>query len=430
MRTKLGIVGPKDSVNRFIKIAKPLKSKLIIFPFTYKAVTDTEQIVKNHDSEVDVWVFSGQAPFSIAMNTGITHKAFFPSLNGSSLMKTLFDIAYHHQLMLEHISMDTLTEKEVHETFTDLELPTDHLHLFSYSGYQSTKELVDFHTRLFNKNKTNIAITCVHAVYKQLQSMKIPVYRLTPTNIVLREVINKAHRQSETLYFKNSQIVNIIVQTGGLEQMIEVTRNYRLNLKIQELIIDFTEAISGSYIQLNNEKYMVFSTRGPLETYGKKASTQLLEKIHLLTDLISAMGIGCGKTSMEAEKNAYTSFHQAQHYEENCAMLLDETGEMEVPFNVLNDSIHNEKSLDKELEEDLIKAGVPSSTFYKILHVQNNFSNQAVTASDIAEWLQMTQRNARRVLTNLEIQGLAKTLDQELPVNRGRPRKHYHVYKT
>lgn len=430
MRTKLGIVGPKDSVNRFLRIAKPLKSKLIIFPFTYNVVTETEQIVTNHDSEIDVWVFSGQAPFTIAMNTGIKHKAFFPSLNGSSLMKTLFDIAYHHQLVLEHISMDTLIEEEVHETFADLDLPTDHLHLFSYSGYRSTKELVDFHTKLFNENKVSIAITCVHAVYKQLKTLGIPVYRLTPTNIALRGVINKAHQQSKTLYFKKSQIVNIIMQTDGLEQEIEVTRNYRLNLKIQELVIDFTEAISGSYIQLNNEKYMVFSTRGPLETYGKKASSQLLEKIYLLTNLISTMGIGCGKTSMEAKKNAYTAFQQAQYYEKNCAMLLDETGEMEGPFNVLNNSELNEKSLDKELERSLIKAGVPSSTFHKILHVQNNFSNQAVTAPDIAEWLQMTQRNARRILTNLEKQGLAKTLEEEAPVNRGRPRKQYHIYKT
>ncbi|MEM5591273.1 hypothetical protein AAHH67_05140 [Niallia circulans] len=39
----------------------------------------------------------------------------------------------------------------------------------------------------------------------------------------------------------------------------------------------------------------------------------------------------------------------------------------------------------------------------------------------------MTPRNARRILTNLKEQGLAKIIGEEVPLTRGRPRKIYQI---
>lgn len=428
MKIKLGIVGPKDSVHRMTEVIDTLENHFIVLPFVYEYIEETEEIVKKHDIEVDVWIFSGQAPFSIAMNTDIKHKAYFPSLNGTSLMKTLFEITYHQNYILKHLSIDTLTKAEIHETFNDLNLPTTNVVNFSYNGYRSTKQLIDFHYKAYQANNNSIAITCIHAVYKQLKDLTVPVYRVTPTNLALRQVIDKSYQQSEIRYFKSAQIVNITLQIHDLEQRIEVERNYHLDLKVQEIIIKFAEEIFGSFIRLTNEKYMLFTTRGPLEEYGRQSTTLLLEKISMLTNLYTTMGIGCGKTSIEAEKHAYLAFREANNAKENCAMILDEREEIRGPFNILKDISTKEQKVDKELEMKLNKAGVAVPTFHKIIQVQNNLSLQAVTSADIAEWLQMTQRNARRILTSLEKHDLAKVIEQETVAQRGRPKKLFHVY--
>lgn len=82
---------------------------------------------------------------------------------------------------------------------------------------------------------------------------------------------------------------------------------------------------------------------------------------------------------------------------------------------------------DEELSNKLKKAGVTISTYNKMASVQKNLGKHAITAADISEWLKMTARNARRILTNLEEQGLAKIIGEEVPLTRGRPRKIYRI---
>lgn len=431
MKTRLGIVGPYDSVERIIEVADGFKDKLIVSPFMYTDATETEKIVKDNNEDIDIWLFSGQAPYAIAVDAGLENRALFPTLNGSSLMKALLYITYHDQLNLEMMSLDTITETEVEETFSELQLSLNSVKLFSYKGYKTTEALIKFHYDLFKSNQTKIAITCVHAVYKALKSLNVPVYRVTPTKMILRQTIKAACQQNETLYFKRSQIAVIIIQINDMDKLMEekklLTHHHRLSLRLQEWIVDFSEDILGSYILLSDGKFMIFSTRGALDDYEKYSITALLEKISISTKLTSNMGIGYGKTSMEAEKNAYSAINRARGQEENCAMLVDENGVIEGPFKESGSITYNSRTDNKELQKRLNKAGVNISTFNKILYVQNNISNHTVSTADIAEWLHMTQRNARRILTGLKEYGLAEELGQEAFANRGRPRKIYRV---
>lgn len=431
MKTRLGIVGPYDSVERMSGVAEEFKDKLILYPFTYTDATETERIVKNNNENIDIWLFSGQAPYAIAVEAGLSNRALFPALNGSSLMKALLYITYHDQLKLEMMSLDTITETEVEETFSELQLSLSSVKLFSYKGYKTTEALTKFHYDLFKNNQTKIAITCVHAVYKALKSLNVPVYRVTPTKMILRQTIKAACQQNETLYFKRSQIAVIIIQINDMDKLMEekklLTYHHRLSLRLQEWIIDFSEDILGSYIVLSDGKFMIFSTRGALDDYEKYSITALLEKISLTTKLTSNMGIGYGKTSMEAERNAYSAFNRARSRGENCAMLVDENGTIEGPFKESDSITYSSRTDNKDLQKLLSKAGVNISTFNKILYVQNNISNHTVSTADIAEWLHMTQRNARRILTDLKEHGLAEELGQEASANRGRPRKIYRI---
>lgn len=54
--------------------------------------------------------------------------------------------------------------------------------------------------------------------------------------------------------------------------------------------------------------------------------------------------------------------------------------------------------------------------------VQNKFS-----ANELAQYLQMTPRSARRILNELEMTGLAKVVAEESPRQTGRPRKIYQL---
>lgn len=431
MKTRLGIVGPKDSVDLICGIAEEFNDRIISIPFTYANVEETAEIIRDRENLVDVWLFSGQAPYAIANEAPLRLKGFFPQLNGSSLTKVLLDISYKDHKKLDHLSFDTIPANEIYETFSELHLPVDGLQLFPYAGYKPTDELTSFHYNLYKNDRVKACVTCIHSVYEELKSLRVPVYRITPTKMIIRQMIIQACQQNETVHFKKSQIAVLIIQINEMNKLIgENTISYkghRSNLKLQEFVIDFTEAMSGSFVLLGNGKFMIFSTRGSFEKYNKYHTTSFLDKITVMTESTANIGIGYGTTSLGAEQNAYLALNHARNQGGNSTILVDEDRSIEGPLQKSNSITYSYRTDNKEINNYLTKAGVNISTFNKIQYVQNNLGHNSISAANIAEWLNMTQRNARRILTNLEKQSLAEVVGEETPTTRGRPRKIYRV---
>src|SRR5699024_4656286 len=185
MKTKLGIVGPHDSIQNISEVASEFSDQLTIIPFIYEKVEDAANFIKQ-TNEIDIWFFSGQAPFTIAREHLKEQNSFFPPLNGSSLTKVLLDISYKNKSNLEKVSFDTILTKEVIETYLELDLCTDNLHLYPYSGYKSTDNLVDYHCQLYAKEIVDSCVTGVRSVYDKLIKKNIPAYRITATKMEIR----------------------------------------------------------------------------------------------------------------------------------------------------------------------------------------------------------------------------------------------------
>lgn len=434
MKTRLGIVGPHDSVKLISDLANDFSERIIIVPIIYTHLDDVPEIIIKWEDQVDIWLFSGQVPYAIAYKSKKLQNSFYPRLNGSSLTKVLLDICYKDNKNLLNLSFDTISSEEVFETFTELDLPTEHLRVNSYSGYKPVQELVDYHANLYSSGEVDSCITCIHSVFKRLKSIGIPTYRITPTKMVIRETIEQACQTNETIRFKNSQISVILIQIHEMNKLIgenDVSYNaHRLNLKLQELVINFTEMLSGSYAQLGPGKFMIFSTRGSFETQNQSEISTLLEKISIITGLTANIGIGYGNTALGAEQNAYLALNHSKNHGENIAMLVDEGGRIEGPLQNENSLDYSYRTDNKEVIEKLQNSGVNISTLNKLISIQNKFSQGVISAVDVSKWLGMTQRNARRILNELEKCELAVIVGEETPTAKGRPRKIYRVGTT
>lgn len=431
MKSRLGIIGPQDSVNLISEVADEFKDRLTSSTFIYTSFEETKDIVNERKDEVDVWLFSGQVPFAIAEKYLKPQNGFYPQLNGSSLTKVLLDISYKDKKGLSKLSFDTIPSNEVLETFSELELNTDGLMLYPYTGYKPTEELVNYHYQLYKNKEVDSCITGVHSVYKKLISMNIPAYRIKATKMVIRKTILLASQRSEIIQFKSSQISILILQMFEMNKLIGESSvsfdTHRLSLKIQEVIIEFTEKILGSFIQQGNEKFIIFSTRGALESNNSDDIFILLEKITMITKLPANIGIGYGRTVFGAEQNAYLALNHANNYGENTIMLGDGNGVIEGPLQNKNSISFSLRTNDAEVISKLKLSGINVSTYNKVISIQENLKQGFISAYELAKWLGMTQRNARRILGDLEKQGLAKVVGEEAPGTRGRPRRLFKV---
>ncbi|WP_423801861.1 hypothetical protein [Neobacillus sp. SAB-20_R2A] len=431
MKTRVGIVGPLDSVSLISSVAEEFSDRIITKPYIYKKLEETEEIVKRAKDDVDVWLFSGQAPYAVAQNTLENLIGFYPHLNGSSLSKVLLDIGYKDHKKLDRLSIDTIPSEQIYETFSEMELKSENLKLNPYNGYKRTDELIDFHYQLYKSGQVDNCITCIRSVYETLKAMNVPAYRVKPTKMAIRGGILKASQKGEIIQFKSSQISVLILHIFEMDKLIGENcasyESHRLILKLQDVIIDFAEKILGSFINQGNGKYFIFSTRGALEKNIQKEIPIFLEKITVISPLYAHIGIGYGKTVFGAEQNAYLALNYAKQYQKNTIMLAVENGVIEGPLQSEKSFTFSYRSDDTIFINRLKLAGVNISTYNKILSIQDNHEHRSISAFELAKWLDMTQRNARRILSDLEKNKLAKIVGEEAPVQRGRPRNIYRV---
>lgn len=430
MIVKVGAVGPKDSIELLSDIGKEFQNHITIIPLIYTDIQETPRIVQEMKGKIDIWVFSGQAPYSIAKEYLDNEKTLVPQLNGSSLTKVLMEIVYRDHRRVDRVSFDTLHMHHLQETCNELGLQAGDIHLLSYPGYKPIQELVAFHSTLYRDGKVDACATCVSSVYEELKAAQIPVYRISPNRMSIRSLLNLARTAGESLHFKKSQIAVMTIEVNGLEKLIgENKSSYdvsRLHLRLQEQILNYVEEVSGAFISTGNGKYMIFSTRGAFEGNPNVHASNLLERLSVVTDRQTNIGIGYGVTALSAERNAQLALIHAQKIG-SCAILVDDEGSIHGPLQQPDSISFLYRTDDAHMNELLKKAGVTITTFTKLQAVQKHLGKNSISAPEIAELLSMTTRNARRILTDLEQQGLAQIIGEEVPTNRGRPRKIYRI---
>ncbi len=77
--------------------------------------------------------------------------------------------------------------------------------------------------------------------------------------------------------------------------------------------------------------------------------------------------------------------------------------------------------------EHFKKRGVSGATIYKLQCLCESIGRNNITAAELAKGFSITLRSARRILTTLENQKVAKVVGEEQLNGRGRPRYVYHI---
>ncbi|MGG1674291.1 hypothetical protein ACIFOT_00940 [Neobacillus sp. NRS-1170] len=430
MKPRAGLIGPDDYIRLTSEIATEFSDRLQPVPFIYRDTEEAAEIIRNNQHLVDFWILTGPALYNSYQKSGVNQPYYLFKLDGASLTKTLVEIGYNDKKNVETVSIDMLTKRDVYETFRDLGIPSNEVHVHEYTNETPVSNLLSFHQQLYRTGRVDLCVTCLRSIYDQLRKENIPAYRVTPTRSNIRETLSSAVQQWETLHFKQSQIAAILVKVEGIEKKdvhnMGTYDLHRLHLEIQAAVLNFAESISGSFVSVGTGIFVIFSTRGSVEETEKPISS-LLEKLALITDMPSNIGIGYGDTALSAEENARLAINHAQNYDSFCAFLVDDNGTIEGPLKEQESITYQYRTENKEISEKLKHSGVTITTFNKILSVQKRMGNGSITTSQIAEWLKMTPRNALRILTGLVEQGIAEIIGDEAPTAKGRPRKIYRV---
>lgn len=427
MNMVIGLVGPSDTVALVQQVGREWEGRLRFVPYVYEDVEEVTGIVKDRQNGIDVWLFTGRVAYEFGRAHVPEANALMIRSSGSALMKALFD-ALRECGVPEKFSIDTLTPAEVAETIGELRLSDGAAVIHPQHGYVPSAELVRFHESLYRSGQVNVCITHRGHVYEELLQRGVSVFRIVPTVMSIRETLRLASQLGQTQHFRQSQIAALLLHVRGVfKEQASSYETYRLHLKLQEELLQFVEHISGSLVPTGSATFCIFSTRGAIERNTALPPSLLFEKLRLLTGGTVHFGIGYGLTAFGAEQNASLALSRTEKREQGGLIIVDEAGAVQEHFPHQESLSFRYRTDDPDMIERLKRAGVSPATFNKIVSVQARTGKHAVSAADLASWLDMTQRNANRLLAELERSELARIVGEEAPAPKGRPRKLFRI---
>lgn len=431
-KINLAIVGPSDSVALISETVSERSDVVDILPVVYQDASEVPDIITEMDYRIDAWLFSGKVPYMYAKNAQRTIKPlYYLPHTGSSLYRALLQILHIENLKINRISFDTFYRKEIEESFGDIPIPVPPFYVKDYDNIISANEITQYHYHLWQKGETNIAVTCFLSSYQELKKLGVPTFRIWPTRDSIRTTLAIAISKVEAIRSKGSQIAIHHIAIDNYETFIsESTSSYgvkRIELQLYEILIHYTEMLRGSILMQGDGHYIIYSTRGIIESLTKEFTIMpLLEEITYKMNINVSGGIGFGPTAYAADENAHIALGLArQAGSSKWMVVLDDKS----AIGPLSSSTHLQyaiRSDDLAMQNLADKLNIRMTTVFKMLAAFKQFDNAIVNADNLALYLSITPRSARRLLSNLLNNGLAVNSGEE-GAGKGRPRKLYRI---
>ena len=292
MKLRLGILGADDTLEIILSVARKYE-ELDLMPIVYWEEEDVIDKLRSYAETVDMWLFSGKVPYSIAKAWGgISKPMFYVPYTGSSLYRTLLHIANERRWKLELLSYDTFKPFALEQTFAEANIEAKPVFLKYYPSTISTQELSNYHYNLWRTNQTQGAVTCLRSAYLELQKRGVPVFRVLPAISSVEATLTVILRTQETLHFRDAQIA---VQLIEVDTFVMMTKDrfstdeiHRIELKVTKKLLEYTKKVQGSLKVAGPGRYVIFTTRGLVQGItGNFTLVPDIENIRMFKDAVT-----------------------------------------------------------------------------------------------------------------------------------------------
>lgn len=429
---RIGVFGAKDSLESIKKVAQEYLEIAEFSYYPYEQKEDTPALVREHIHKVDVALFSGRVPYNIVISSMELDKpCVYVPHNGSSVYRTLWDIRDSGH-SLEYLSFDTINEREIREILKELAINDDHVHVFEYDGDIDYHKLAEVHMDLWNENPKYVAVTCLLKTSDILKSKGIPVFRVALTKSLIRQVIDSAINKATNTQLKANQLAIIILDIDHFKKHVKKSRSeyelQRLKLKFNEKLVDFAEEIQGALFSFGGDEYLIFTTGGALEDknhdfYRKR----FFETVETELDIQVSMGIGYGRSAYEAENNGRMALRYSKEFGGNCAYSVDQYKGVSGPLNEPSELSYKSGSSDAQINKLVEVSGLSVKNITRLIAMIEKIG-PVVSSKEVAYYLNMTERSARRILSVLNEARLAEQTGESSQASKGRPRLLYQLH--
>lgn len=430
MKTRIGIIGVYDSIEVIKKISVEFKDITECIYCIYNELNEILEFIDESKEKVDVFMFTGLYAYNYIKKNVVLEKPCFPITKTNETLIETFWRMRSENIDYTRVSIDRSPKKEVSEILDLLSIPSDNIYVFPDSSKISIEEIYESHLNLWEKGKTSAIITSNYKLYKRFIKKDIPVYRILPSRYLIRDSIRKAIGIARTEKIKSTQVAIQTIRIRGInDDKILKYNQLKIINKFDDILIDYTQENQGSFFKFGSSEYMIFTTRGFLNTGSiEDKFGWLVERVEKL-NLSFSLGIGYGDTVTKSENNSKTALNYALNESENCCYIIDDDSLITGPIygnNSLNIS-YDLATVDDRIINISKQTGVSEKYLSKLKSIIKQTNNNIIDTEELAGFLGITTRSASRIINKLELGGIAKNIGKKSDKQKGRPKKIYEI---
>ncbi|MDV9714818.1 hypothetical protein RHG01_11690 [Clostridioides difficile] len=153
----VGIIGPSDSGFKIKDDLKQIDSDLKTKIYVREKVVDTIEVISKCEDECDAIIFTGCAVYEfIKSKYEISKPHSFVPRSGTSIMKAFWAIKSAN-IKLDKFSIDVVDRYVVEDALKEFDIKATSVFCNPFSLEVGESELVEWHIKLFEENKTDIS---------------------------------------------------------------------------------------------------------------------------------------------------------------------------------------------------------------------------------------------------------------------------------
>lgn len=433
---KVGIIGPARSVERILNLGREFESNLTFIGYPYTIINETSDILEKHHSHVDFWLFSGYMPYKIAQQSKYfsKDKMEYIFITGDMFYRGVLEVSHEIGRLAKNVSIDTLhvPDESFFDEIIDLDKILDHVYIKRFTASTSIDEIIEHHLALWKEQKIDSVITVYPSVEEKLKENGIPVCLVSPHAQAIYHTLQLLGEKIQTLYYKETQTTALVVQIKNFDLIKTANQNgYRihfLQLNLKKYVLQICEKIDGYLNEESNGRFVIFSSRGIVER-NINAIFKMMDRLSTETEQPVIVGVGHAATVYYAENYAHQAIQHLVEKGTEGIVVMEENGTLTEIANGAQQISYTSRVQDKTLIEQLQDTSVSGKMFAKIEVILNELKVEAFSAKMLAKELNMTERNAQRIISELTKAELIEYCGEESRNSRGRPTKLYKMCK-
>lgn len=431
----VGLVGVDSFVHRVIDLARAVDHpSLRLLPASYADEGAAASAVVKVREQVDSLLFAGPLPYDHALAEGeigrpsvvvpqggpALHAALIRALTADSSgeSRDAHQSAGANTVRMDpaRLSVDSVSEAELREAYEEVDLNPDRVHVLPYSASLQATDFVEFHADRFRSGKTTGAISTVPSTVQTLRSMDVPVLRMVPSTLTVRQALSNAILAGSGSRFEEARLAVILAQLP--QRTLPAQGNagqywfQELRLSLHRELLVEARRLDAIVVDAGPRGFLLLSTVGALRSLTDELTTApFVGRISDTLGMEIAVGIGIGNTAIEAETYAYRAADETSEHLSEAAVVGPSGVRLRLPGRggpPAQAQAHDSKDL------------ATVNTLIDKLSADGQ-DRYVIDAERAAQILEVTLRTARRTLQNLVDAGLAWPVPPSRTKKAGRP---------